>query len=78
MVLGYVEAAIGMHFVLTASDRATPFYCMPEHGIASYNAISIWTKYLENNPQKLKNAPVITFILAISEAFPCTEPRTEE
>ena len=74
--LGFVEGAISMHFVLTATDRATPYYCMSEYGIDSLDSIPIWIEYLENNPQKLKNAPIITFLLAISEVCPCTEHKT--
>jgi len=71
--LGYVEGVLGMHAAFSASDQGKPFYCMPEEGISSFDAISIWVQYLENNPQKLNNAPVITFILAIIGYFPCTK-----
>jgi len=75
--LGFVEAAIGMHFVLTASQHAVPYYCMPENEVSSFEASLIWYKYLTNHPQKLTNAPIITFVLAMSEAFPCTESKTK-
>ena len=70
--IGYVEASIGMHEVFNASGQGNPFYCIPENGLSTFDAISIWIKYLENNPQKLNNSPAITFILAISEAYLCS------
>ena len=76
--LGFVEGAIGMHAALNASGKATPFYCMAEHGISSFDAISIWNEYLENNPRNLDKSPIITFILAIRKVFPCSESQTDK
>ena len=76
--LGFVEGAIGMHVALYASGQSTPFYCMTDHGISSFDAIAIWIKYLEKNSQKLNKSPIISFILAIRETFPCSEPQAEK
>jgi hypothetical protein len=73
--LGYVEGALGMHAAFSASGQGKPFYCMPEQGISSFDAVSIWVEYLENNPQKLSNAPVITFILSLNRLYPCVNSK---
>ena len=71
--LGFVEGAMEMHAALNASDGATPFYCMSEHGISGFDAILTWNKYLKNHQDELGKSPIITFVLAIREAFPCPE-----
>jgi hypothetical protein len=76
--LGFVEGAIGMHAAFTASDQAIPSLCLPEHGIGSFDAISIWHNYLENNQDLLEKAPITTFISALSETYPCPESKTGE
>jgi len=70
--LGFVEGTIGMHAVFATSGKGTPFYCIPEDGISGFGAIAIWVDYLENHPEKLDNTPVITFILAMGESYPCS------
>jgi hypothetical protein len=76
--LGFVEGTIGMHVVLTASSQAIPLYCLEEHNITSFEATKIWVEYLENNPQNLDKLSIITFVLAIRGAFPCSESKTGE
>jgi hypothetical protein len=71
--LGFVEGAIGMHAALNAFGQSTPFYCMPEHGVDSFDATTTWVKYLEKNPQKLDKQPVLSFLLAMKEAFRCPQ-----
>ena len=71
--LGFVEGAIGMHAALNAFGQSTPFYCMPEHGVDSFDATTTWVKYLEKNPQKLDKQPVLSFLLAMKESFPCPQ-----
>jgi len=72
--LAFIEGADRMHTGLTAVNRDNKLYCTQQSSdfmkdIKTYR--SIWVKYLENNPQELPLNPVVTFISAMQEPFPC-------
>lgn len=69
--LGYVEGSIGMHYAHTVTDKTNLFYCMPEPSVSTIEIIHIWTEYLKKNPSKNQSKPIVTFVSAMSEAFPC-------
>jgi hypothetical protein len=71
--LGFAEGALSMHEAYKSSDQGNPFYCVSESGISSFDAISVWIRFLENNPGKLDNAPIVTFVLSMGETYPCDQ-----
>ena len=74
--IGFVTGATRMRTItayLNKNDgNFTDTYCA-EDGGSTQQVVLIWHKFLEDNPQDLHVEPILTFIKAMQEAFPCPQ-----
>lgn len=66
----YLDGAMDTHAVMVSAGRA-PLFCSPKQGISLDQAMKIFLKWAEKNPEQLHQTARISVILAFVEAFPC-------
>lgn len=66
----YLDGVMDTHSIMTSAGRA-PLFCSPVQGISLDQAMKIFLKWAERNPEQLHESARVSVILAFAEAFPC-------
>ena len=78
--IGFIKGAGEMYdifqgFLDKANVKNFPqFYCVPP-GVNTNQVAKIWVKHIKDNPLERDVRPIYTYINALKEAFPCTDPQ---
>lgn len=68
----YIDGILDMHSIMTGgANAALPLFCLPSRGVSVDQAMKIFVKWANNNPEKLHTTARISVVLAMSRSFPC-------
>ena len=71
--LSWFNSALEQYWVWTGlgyTNQQLP-HCFPERGISSAVTSRVWTKWIEENPEKLAVRVGLSYTAAMKDAFPC-------
>ena len=72
MCAGYIDGMLEMHSIMRDLFGAKTPFCLPKRGISVDQAMKVFLKWAEDNPQDMHETARSSVLISLKLAFPCS------